>query len=160
VPRERRASAEPAPSAEHSMLGAVEEIRAPPRESPLEGFWAAGAWRLGGLQWAWSTGACRVGAADVGWRLARCAAAQVASRRGKPAGSWRGAQVASRRGKPAGGWRGAQVASRRGKPAGGWRGAQVASWRGKPAGGGGWRSGGWRLRVRFSANCAAGCGCA
>jgi hypothetical protein len=34
-----------------------------------------------------------------------------------------------------------------------WR---LASWRGKPADGGGWRSGGWRLRVRFSANCAAG----
>jgi hypothetical protein len=32
------------------MLGAVEEIRAPPRESPLEGFWAAGTWRLGGLR--------------------------------------------------------------------------------------------------------------
>jgi hypothetical protein len=49
VPQERRGSAEPAPSAEHSMLGlacgclpAVEEIRPPARESPLEGCWAAG----------------------------------------------------------------------------------------------------------------------
>jgi hypothetical protein len=49
VPRERRASAEPAPSAEHSMLGAVEEIRAPPRESPLEGQRASGRLALGAL---------------------------------------------------------------------------------------------------------------
>jgi hypothetical protein len=94
-------------------LPAVEEIRAPPHESPLEGFWAAGAWLLGALvdcgghwsarrtsailwwgvrvaAWAWSTGAWRVGGCWLArWRLAR------------EAGGWRGGQVAME----AGGWR-------------------------------------------------------
>jgi hypothetical protein len=49
VPRERRGSTKPAPSVEHSMHGlacgclpAVEEIRPPARESPLEGCWVLG----------------------------------------------------------------------------------------------------------------------
>jgi hypothetical protein len=172
VPRERRASAEPAPSAEHSMLGAVEEIRAPPRESPLEGFWAAGAWRLGGLRSMlkgfWAAGAWRLGGLlstrclapcwrSGGWRALEPAewvgaGGEVASGAGG-GGCWL-AQVAAAGEVASGGWRSWRLAA--GEVAY-WR---LASWRGKPAGGGGWRSGGWRLRVRFSTNCAAGCDCA
>jgi hypothetical protein len=50
VPRETQGSAEPAPSAEQSMLGpAVEEIRIrPARESPLEGRCSLLGWAAGG----------------------------------------------------------------------------------------------------------------
>ena len=50
MPQERRGSAEPAPSAEQSMLGpAVEEIRIrPARESPLEGRCSLLGWAAGG----------------------------------------------------------------------------------------------------------------
>jgi hypothetical protein len=56
------------------MLGAVEEIRAPPRESPLEGFWAAGAWRLGGLRWslAGTPHACGTAVTESVGRRGRC----------------------------------------------------------------------------------------
>jgi hypothetical protein len=56
------------------MFGAVEEIRAPPRESPLEGFWAAGAWRLGGLRWplAGTPHACGTAVTESVGRRGRC----------------------------------------------------------------------------------------
>jgi hypothetical protein len=141
VPRERRASAEPAPSAEHSMLGTVEEIRAPPHESPLEGLWAAGAWRLGGLRWPLDGTPHACGTAVGRWGVG------IAAPHGRVGVEhW---SLASGRG---GCWLAKWAAGEVAREAGGWRGGQVA----REAGG--WRSGGWRLRVRFSANCAASCG--
>jgi hypothetical protein len=127
VLRERRASAEPAPSAEHSMLGAVEEIRAPPRESPLEGSWATGAWRLGGLadcggRWParrtravlrWAGGPVGRGRCRAAWPRGRVGVEHwsLASGRGGcwlatgEVGGWRGGEGSGR-----GGWRGGQVA--------------------------------------------------
>jgi hypothetical protein len=130
VLRERRASAEPAPSAEHSMLGAVEEIRAPPRESPLEGSWATGAWRLGGLADCGGRWPARRTRAVLRWAggpvgHGRCRAAWPRGRGALEPGEWTRRLLA-------GDWRSGRLARWRGKRAGRlarWAGGEGSGWR-------------------------------
>jgi hypothetical protein len=161
VPQERQGSTEPA----------VEEIRPPARESPLEGCWVLGAsWRrtrCGGLRLAswrqtWvATGEHRLASC---WRLAstgcrtRVRRTPLALAPGDWRGGWRAA--AGERRLASGGcrlakWRPARATGDR--RSGGWRwaGGEPRVFGCRPLGAGGWWPGGrGRLRALLSTACA------